>query len=583
MIPASLLAAALAATAATPTPAGGSPARAYLKPVAASAAGCAATPEGDLVVVGLFAPEGEACPIAKVGDETVFLRELSAALELKHLARAPGTRAPAKRPEMDYAPELDRIITARLLVQEAREMQLDQTPEFRAEMESYRASRLRVFLQREATRDVKPDPAEVERLYRDLVREWKIASVLLDQEQDAKAFVAALKGGGRFEALAKKVSDQKKGRGDGKAQWVSRKHMLPEIRDAAMAGKTGVPVGPVRIANGWVVLRIETVRYPKGDADAMADARERSGARLEREAIRRFYLALKKRDAVVDEPLLKSLDFEAGGEKGFEALVADARPIATIKDEKPVTVGDLARELSKNFFHGMAGPIREKRLTVQKEAAFEKVLGSRLFAKEAAARKLATRPDYLRDVEGYERAYAFNAFIDRVITPDVKVAEADGLAFYEQHKAEFTAPEMFKLDGFAFAKAADAEAALAKLKAGTEFGWLRSTAPDQVPPEKRTLQFDGHTVSAGTFSPELARALVGAKAGEYRLYGAGPAEVYVLRVVEQIPPATQPYGEVRERIVKKLYAEKLDRAIVEYAAKLRKAQRVDVLIARVST
>jgi hypothetical protein len=221
-------------------------------------------------------------------------------------------------------------------------------------------------------------------------------------------------------------------------------------------------------------------------------------------------------------------------------------------------------------------------VNVLKTEAFEKLLGTRLFAREAAARKLETRPEFKREVAQYERALLFNTFIEKVISPDVKVTEADGLGYYEQHKAQFTAPEMYKLDGFAFLKAVDAEAALQKLKGGTDFVWLRSTAEGQVPVEQRSLQFDGRTVSAGTLQPELAKALTGTRAGEYRLYAAGGAEVYVLRVVEQTPPSTRPYVDVREAIVKKVYGEKVDRAIAEYAAKLRKAQRVDLLLARVS-
>jgi hypothetical protein len=58
--------------------------------------------------------------------------------------------------------------------------------------------------------------------------------------------------------------------------------------------------------------------------------------------------------------------------------------------------------------------------------------------------------------------------------------------------------------------------------------------------------------------------------------------VYVIRVVEQTAPTTEPYVEVREKIAKKLFNERLTIAINDYAGKLRKAQPVDVLITRVS-
>jgi parvulin-like peptidyl-prolyl isomerase len=576
MIAATLLALA-AVAAAAPAPS----ARAFLK-AGAAAPGCRTTRVDDqLVRVPLFAPESEECPVATVGGEAIVLRELAAAVEFAHVKRSPMTPTPSTRPDMHFTPALDRLIATRLLVLEAREMQLDQVPGYQRDLEDFKASRLRAMVQAIAARGVKPDPAEVEKLYRDSVREWKVASVLLDKEEDAKALRAALAAGGDLSALAKKVTAEKKGRGDGKAQFVSRKHTLPEILEAVRDAKPGVAVGPVKLPAGWVVLRVDGVRYPKDPAARQA-AREASVARLQREAVRRFYLDLVRRYAIVDDALLKQLDFEAGGDKGFEALAKDERPLARIQGERPVTVADLTREIGAKFFHGLKGPIDQKRVNVYKPEAFERIMGQRLFAKEAAARNLAARPDYRREVAEYERAFAFNTFVEKVVAPDVKVTEKDAIDYYEQHKAEYTAPEMFKLDGFAFTAGADAQAALDKLKQGTDWTWLRTTAPGQVDPDKRSLQFDGRTVSVATLPPALAKALAGARAGDYRLHAASDAEVYVVKVLDHASSAVQPYAEAREGIAKSLFDRQLERAIGDYAAKLRKAQRVDVLITRIS-
>jgi parvulin-like peptidyl-prolyl isomerase len=577
MTPAVLIAASLVTAASAPPSA-----RVYLKAAAASAPACRTTPvDAQTVSAGLFAKESEECPVARVGDDAVLLRELAGALEVSHLVRSPNTPRPAKRPEMDYAPALDRLITGRLFVQEAREMQLDQAEEVKREIQQIKESRLRTMLQESAARDVKADPAEVERLYRNKVREWKIASVILDKEEDAKAFVAALKPGGSFEALAKKANAEKKGRGDGKSQWVSRKRMLPDIFGAVQVAKVGAPADPVKLSTGWVVLRVDAVRYPK-DAAAREAARQESVARLQYEAVRRFYLDLVKKYAVVDEQALEKLDLEAGGEQGFKALIADQRVLATIKGDKPITVGDLAKEVALKFFHGIQHPIDEHKVNPQKKPTFEKLLGVRVLAREAAARKLAERPEYLRDVDERERAMLFGTFVETVIVPGVQVAEDDARKDYEAHAAQYTAPQMYKLDGFAFGTAQEAEAAMGKLKDGTDFTWFRTNAPGQVPPEKCSLQFDGRTVSASTLQPELAKAVAGARAGEYRLYAVSGAEVYVVRVLEQTPPSTRPFDQAKPDILKKLHAQKVDAAIAEYAAKLRKAQRVDVLITRVA-
>jgi parvulin-like peptidyl-prolyl isomerase len=555
-------------------------ARVFLKSSAAASRDCRATPVDDqLVSVALFSPASAKCPVASVGGEAIALRDLAESLEFGHLSRAPA-RAAAKG--LDFAPALDRLITTRLLIQEAREMRLDVAPEFIRAVEEFKASRQRAMVQQIAAKGVKPDAAEVERLYRDAVREWKVKSVLLEKEDAAKAFEAAVQAGQGFDAVAKRFVAEKTAKGGGEAEFVAPKHMLPEVLVAVQKAKPGVPTGLVKVPAGWVVLRVDGTRYPANDKAARAAARATSVARLEHEAVRQFYRAAVKRYATVDEALLKALDFEAKGEKGFEVLLADVRPLAKIDGEKPLTVGDLTREVSMKFFHGLDGPIREHKVNPGKVEAFERLLGSRLFAKEAARRKLDAGPAYRREVEEYERALVFNTFIEKVIAPEVKVTEAEATSHYEQRKADYTAPEMVKLDGVAFATAREAQAALDKLNAGTDYAWLRSSAPGQLEPERRSLQFDGSTVSASTLPTELRKALTGAGAGAYRLYAARQDEVYVVRVVEQRPPAPQPYLEAREKIAKKLFNEKLMQAMREYADKLRKVQRVDVFITRVS-
>ncbi len=81
----------------------------------------------------------------------------------------------------------------------------------------------------------------------------------------------------------------------------------------------------------------------------------------------------------------------------------------------------------------------------------------------------------------------------------------------------------------------------------------------------------------------LAAVLTGAKAGDYRLYAHSAKEQYVVHVVDQLPPATKPYAQVRDVVAKKIYTEKVTKALGEYAQKLRAAQGVEVLIARIGS
>jgi len=435
------------------------------------------------------------------------------------------------------------------------------------------------LLQEQASAGARPDPVEVERLFKAAVKQWKLRSVLFPREEDARALCAAVAKGGAFDKLVKAAVKEKRAQG-GEPAYLSAPHMVPELAQAAGALKTGQLSPPVKVTNGWVVLRLEGVRYPE-DAKARQQARAQSLGEQQHQAVRRFHLALVKRHAKVDQALLDQLDFEAGGEAGFQALSKDQRVLASIEDEPPVTVAQLAGELGKKYFHGIAEPIKEHKVNPRKAEAFEMLLGARLFAREARVRKLDQTPAYLRRVDEYERVLAFNTFLERVILPGVKVVEAEVQARYEERKAGYTTPQLYRLDGMAFTDAGAAQAALEKLRGGTDPDWLRANAAGRLAPEQQQLRLEGALLSATTMPPSLAKALTGARAGELRRYASDDGtQHYLLRVVDQVPPGVRPYADVREELARGVEAEKVGAAVRDYASKLRQVQPVEVIVAR---
>jgi hypothetical protein len=179
---------------------------------------------------------------------------------------------------------------------------------------------------------------------------------------------------------------------------------------------------------------------------------------------------------------------------------------------------------------------------------------------------------------------AFNTFIERVVVPGVKVTEGDAKALYERRKAQFTTPQMYRIDAMAFDTGGAAQATLEKLRTGTDLEWLRANAEGQLPPEAQVLQFQGAPVSVNGMPPSLVKALTGAQPGEYRLYATDDGKQhYVLRIMGQVPPSVRPYVDVREELAREVESEKIGAAVKDYAAKLRKVQKVDVLVVRIAS
>src|SRR5262249_22357536 len=242
---------------------------------------------------------------------------------------------------------------------EAHEMGLDELPEFKADIVAFEEMSVRQFVQQRAIKDVKPDPAQVERSFRDMVRAWKIRSALCAKEEDATAFSLAARGGGRFDELAKQAVAAKKAEGDLQPQILTQKtRMLPVVERAVKELDQGKASRPLRVEKGWAVLIVDEIRYPE-NAEARGTAESQSRGVQGAVALRRYYDQMVRKYAKIDEKLLKKLDFEAP-RPGFAALEKDKRVMVRIEGDAPLTVADLAAAYRKSYFHGVEQAIKEK-------------------------------------------------------------------------------------------------------------------------------------------------------------------------------------------------------------------------------
>lgn len=546
-------------------PASSSPARVY----------ALVNAPGGPIKAPLFAPDQAALPIAQVGARTVTLSELAAAVSATHEKRV----EPAARKRKDFTPLLDRLIGVRLVVQEAEAMGLDELDAVKEDLARYRDTALREQIQRLAVAGVKADPAEVERIFREATREWKLKSALFAKEEDARAVAQAARAGQSFDQLIARAVAEKKAEGGSEAQYFSaRMRMLPPVLEAVRKLKPGEVSGALPVEKGFALVRVEAIRHP-WSAAARKQAQEKALTNARSRALRARYDGLLRRYARTDEKLLAQLDFEAA-RPGFAALEKDPRALVTLEGDKPVTVADLAAEIRAAFFHDVDNAIRSRKVNVRKAQVLDALVSRRLVKLEAARLGIEKTAAYRKAVSDHRDQLLFSAFVGRVILPDLKVTPEDLRRYYDQHKAEFTYPTFFTLQSLAFASQDAAQAALRQLRSGADFKWVRANAEGQLPPGKEALSFDGNTVSAGALPDEVGKALAGAQTGDLRLMEAAGQSV-VLVVAQVTPPATQPFAEARETVAAAVQNELLDKSLGDWIVKLRKAHQVKVFITRI--
>jgi len=509
--------------------------------------------------------------VALVNGESITRDALERQLASMH----EGMREQETETRKDPSELLTRMINATLILQEARRMGLDQLPEVNAASDAFAATTLRQLLYSYHVRNIKTaDEKEVDGLYRAAIKEMKVSSVLLDNEEDATELERRLKSGGDFDALTARLVADGKAAGGQKGVYLKERDLLPEVA-TALSGMTTGSVSPIlKIGKGFSLFRLEDVRYPD-DPEVARNVREDALKRRKTEALKAYAEALKKKYAKVNSKRLAAVDFDSP-EPGFEKLLKDRRVLATVKGEAPVTVSDLTDALMKKFYHGVEEAGKDKKANRRKSDVFDELVTKKVFDGEARRLKI-DRSDLYRDtVEENRKGLLFGAFVAKAVEPDLKVDETEIKEYREAHIKEYTAPEIMRYQGLAFEKLDDAVDAVVKLRKGAEFQWIRQNAPGQIDPEKAggILDLEGTIVLSVDAAEGVQKAVAGASAGDYRLYASPEGPVYVLLVKAVTPSQPLAYESVREGIARKLFDEKRQKSVDAYVRSLRAASEI---------
>ena len=511
--------------------------------------------------------------VASVQGESITLDEFNLQLAGVQREAAPGT-TPDRSAELAV---LQRMIRTTLITQEARRMELDKLPEIRKIVESFSRVALREGLVERVVRDVKAGPKEVEDVYQNAVREWKLSAALFQKEEHAKAMTTELTAGREFGAMARAYLAQGKATKVEDGVFLKREAMDPAVRKAVAGMAVGSTSPVIATKSGHVLVKLEDVRYPD-DPAARATAEQIVLTNKRKDAVTAFDQALKKKYVKLNRELLSRLDYESDT-PGIEALLKDGRVLAEIKGEKPVTVGELTEELKFQFFHGTKMAAERKRLNAKKEQILDGMLHRKVFRKEALRLSLDRTDSYRSKVKEYESGVLFDAFLRKAIAPDIELKEDEVKAYYDEHREAYTNPEMMRIRSLTFADRRSAESALESLKKGADFQWVADHADAQVDRNTRgLLSFDGRPIMTSELPDGVQKAVAGARAGQFRLYASPEHHFYVLAVQDVVAAQPRPYEQVRGEVAREVLAVKVQKAVEEYAEKLRALSEVKVYL-----
>jgi len=193
----------------------------------------------------------------------------------------------------------DEVVMRAIFMQEAEKRGIPQTADFKAQMDLARQTLMIRALMADYAKKNPVTDAEAQAEY-DRVKaasggtEYKARHILVDSEDAAKAIIAKIKAGAKFEDMAKESKDPGSAAQGGELDWANGNSYVPEFTAAlAKLQKGQMTDTPVQSKFGWHVIMLEDTRpatFPAFDA-----VKEQVKQRLGQQKIADFEEDLRKK------------------------------------------------------------------------------------------------------------------------------------------------------------------------------------------------------------------------------------------------------------------------------------------------
>ena len=251
-----------------------------------------------LAAIALIAISGAASAqnVAIVNGKAVPKARVDALMTMiSAQAKAQGQQLP---PNFEQQAK-EEVITREILLQEATKRSLHASDDFKTQMEFARQSILIRALGEDEKKKSSVTDAEIKAEYDKYAKanggkEYKARHILVEQEEAAKAIIASLKEGAKFEDIAKNQSkDTGSGANGGDLDWANATSYVKEFSDAMVALTKGkMTETPVKSQFGYHVIRLEDVREAK--LPSMDEVKPQIKQQLEQQKMAKFQENLRK-------------------------------------------------------------------------------------------------------------------------------------------------------------------------------------------------------------------------------------------------------------------------------------------------
>jgi peptidyl-prolyl cis-trans isomerase C len=197
----------------------------------------------------------------------------------------------------------EEVIAREVFMQEAEKQGLSSSDDFKLQMELARQTLLirELFADYQKKNPVTDTDLKAE--YDKFAatnggKEYKARHILVEKEADAKAIIASLKKGGKFDEIAKKQSkDAGSGAKGGDLDWANPSSYVPEFSEAMLKLNKGQTTeNPVKTQFGYHVIRVDDIR--SAQLPSFAEVKPQIAQQMQQQKLATFQEDLRKKAKV---------------------------------------------------------------------------------------------------------------------------------------------------------------------------------------------------------------------------------------------------------------------------------------------
>lgn len=197
----------------------------------------------------------------------------------------------------------EEVILREIFMQEAQRQGVANSAEYKTQMELARQTILIRALFADWQKKNPVSDQEIKAEYDKFVsanagKEFRARHILVEKEDEAKAIIAAIKGGAKFEDQAKQKSkDPGSGANGGDLDWANAASYVTEFSEAMVKLDKGqMTETPVKSQFGWHIIRVDDVRQAK--LPSLEDVKPQIAQQMQQQKLAEFQKTLREKAKV---------------------------------------------------------------------------------------------------------------------------------------------------------------------------------------------------------------------------------------------------------------------------------------------